>query len=86
MKNENIIFMTRRYRKDHLSFVCNNNILNILQTYVQDLIKKNKKEIYDMIVNKNAHFYVCGDVFMAQDIHTTLQVGQFVQSFEILYC
>ena len=50
-------------------------LTNILQTYVQDLIKKNKKEIYDMLVNKNGHFYVCGDVSMAEDVHTSLEVG-----------
>ena len=42
---------------------------------MQDLIKKNKKEIYDMLVNKNGHFYVCGDVSMAEDVHTSLEVG-----------
>ena len=50
-------------------------LTNTLQTYVQDLIKKNKKEIYDMLVNKNGHFYVCGDVSMAEDVHTSLEVG-----------
>ncbi|XP_046839565.1 nitric oxide synthase, brain-like isoform X2 [Xenia sp. Carnegie-2017] len=46
---------------------------NIPKTYVQDLIKQNVVEIYDMLVNKRGHFYVCGDVSMANDVHTSLE-------------
>lgn len=45
------------------------------QTYVQDLIKKHANEIYDMLVNKNGHFYVCGDVSMADDVYNSLEVN-----------
>ncbi|CAB4034146.1 nitric oxide synthase, brain-like, partial [Paramuricea clavata] len=46
---------------------------NVPKTYVQDLIKKNASEIYDMLVNKGGHFFVCGDVSMADDVHTSLE-------------
>jgi sulfite reductase alpha subunit-like flavoprotein len=53
------------------------------QTYVQDLVKKNASEIYDMLVNKGGHFFVCGDVSMADDVHTSLEVS--FTSFENLF-
>jgi sulfite reductase alpha subunit-like flavoprotein len=53
------------------------------QTYVQDLVKKKGSEIYDMLVNKGGHFFVCGDVSMADDVHTSLEVT--FTSFENLF-
>ena len=41
--------------------------------YVQDIIKKNSKDLVDLIVNKNAYFYVCGDARnMAKDVFSCL--------------
>ena len=50
------------------------NCIFQFQTYVQHLIKKNASEIYDMLVNKAGHFYVCGDVSMADDVQNSLEV------------
>ena len=33
-----------------------------------------------MVVNKNGHFYVCGDVSMAEDVYNSLQVGLLRQT------
>ncbi|XP_028400716.1 nitric oxide synthase, brain-like isoform X2 [Dendronephthya gigantea] len=46
---------------------------NTPKTYVQDLIKKHASEVYDMLVNKSGHFYVCGDVSMADDVYNSLE-------------
>ena len=40
-------------------------------------MKKNGDQIYDQIVRKGGHFYVCGDVGMASDVTTTL--GKLLQ-------
>lgn len=45
-----------------------------MKTYVQHLMIKNMKEIYELIYNQNGHFYVCGDVKMAADVTTTLEI------------
>ncbi|XP_074641396.1 nitric oxide synthase, salivary gland-like [Tubulanus polymorphus] len=42
------------------------------KTYVQDILKRNKIEVYDTIHRKSGHFYVCGDVSMAADVTETL--------------
>jgi sulfite reductase alpha subunit-like flavoprotein len=39
------------------------------------LIKKNASEIYEMLVKKGGHFYVCGDVSMAEDVHNSLEAS-----------
>ena len=39
------------------------------------MVKKNQSEVYDMLVNKKGHFYVCGDVSMAEDVYNCLVVG-----------
>ena len=36
-------------------------------------MKKNASRIYEQVMEKGGHFYVCGDVSMAADVTTTLQ-------------
>lgn len=43
------------------------------QTYVQNLIMKESVEICNLIKQKNAHIYVCGDVQMAENVYQTLR-------------
>lgn len=52
--------------------ISNNHLL--LQTYVQDLLKKNSNEIIELLMESQAHFYVCGDISMASDVYRTLEV------------
>ncbi|GFR91813.1 nitric oxide synthase, partial [Elysia marginata] len=40
--------------------------------YVQDVLLNNAAVIYDELINKGGHFYVCGDVSMAHDVTMTL--------------
>lgn len=41
--------------------------------YVQELAEKEGPEIHDLLVNRGAHFYVCGDCKMAEDVHQKLK-------------
>lgn len=41
--------------------------------YVQELAEKEGSEIHDLLVNRGAHFYVCGDCKMAEDVHQKLK-------------
>lgn len=41
--------------------------------YVQDLLKEDASNISDLIVDDNAHVYVCGGAAMADDVSKTLQ-------------
>lgn len=34
---------------------------------------KNSVDVYDKIMNKQAHIYICGDVKMAEDVTETIQ-------------
>ena len=45
-----------------------------LQQYVQDLLREDSSNICDLILNDNAHLYVCGGAAMADDVSKTLQV------------
>ncbi|CAG0914534.1 unnamed protein product, partial [Notodromas monacha] len=45
--------------------------------YVQDLMQENTESIFDKIVNKFGHFYVCGDCVMAVEVYATL--GKILQ-------
>ncbi|ESO82408.1 hypothetical protein LOTGIDRAFT_197993 [Lottia gigantea] len=42
------------------------------KTYVQDCLIANSETIYQSIVKDGGHFYVCGDVSMAQNVTNTL--------------
>ncbi|CAD5111086.1 DgyrCDS434 [Dimorphilus gyrociliatus] len=44
------------------------------KTYVQDLLERDGKSLYELLTKHNAHFYVCGDVSMAANVSTTLQI------------
>ncbi|XP_059050101.1 nitric oxide synthase-like protein [Achroia grisella] len=46
---------------------------NIAKMYVQELAEKEGFEIHDLLINKGAHFYVCGDCKMAEDVHQKLK-------------
>ena len=50
----------------------NQNKINY-KTYVQDIIKINHKEIFELITKNNGHIYICGDVKMAADVTTTIE-------------
>jgi len=43
------------------------------QTYVQDLMLKEAKMIYELIAVERGHFYVCGDCKMAENVYQTLK-------------
>ena len=42
---------------------------------MQDLLKKNADEITELLMESQAHFYVCGDISMAADVYRTLEVS-----------
>lgn len=42
--------------------------------YVQDVMLQHSQDIYRDIFQKRGHFYVCGDVSMAQDVSKTLEI------------
>lgn len=46
---------------------------NAFQTYVQDLAAREADAIYDLIVTKGGHVFVCGDVTMAEHVYQTLR-------------
>ncbi|XP_045491293.1 nitric oxide synthase-like protein [Colias croceus] len=46
---------------------------NIPKMYVQELAEKEGAEIHDLLINSGAHFYVCGDCKMAEDVHQKLK-------------
>ncbi|XP_053625637.1 nitric oxide synthase-like protein isoform X1 [Plodia interpunctella] len=46
---------------------------NIPKMYVQELAEKEGSEIHDLLINRGAHFYVCGDCKMAEDVHQKLK-------------
>jgi len=41
---------------------------------VQDYLLKASKEIFRQLMHENGHFYVCGDVSMAEDVGKALKV------------
>jgi len=43
------------------------------QQYVQDFLLKQSSRIYDQLFHQQGHFYVCGDVSMAEDVCKTLK-------------
>ncbi|XP_046680462.1 LOW QUALITY PROTEIN: nitric oxide synthase, salivary gland-like [Homalodisca vitripennis] len=46
----------------------------IPKTYVQDLMRGEAKSLYHQLVQEEGHFYVCGDVTMAEHVLQTLKV------------
>ncbi|XP_057655799.1 nitric oxide synthase-like protein isoform X1 [Diorhabda carinulata] len=46
---------------------------NIPRTYVQDLIVREAAEIYRLLVGEKGHFYICGDITMAENVYQTLR-------------
>nr|KAI8753849.1 nitric oxide synthase [Biomphalaria glabrata] len=47
---------------------------DVPKVYVQDILLSNAPYVYEAIVKKGGHFYVCGDVSMAHDVTQTLEV------------
>ena len=45
----------------------------IIQTYVQDLLRKKGQDVYKKIVTENGHIYICGNIEMAADVKTAIQ-------------
>lgn len=43
------------------------------KAYVQNILNKNSRDVYQTIVKEGGHFYVCGDVKMASDVTATLE-------------
>ncbi|XP_064613211.1 nitric oxide synthase 1-like [Liolophura sinensis] len=41
--------------------------------YVQDVLVKNSKEVYKVLMKKSGHLYICGDVTMASDVCAAVQ-------------
>ncbi|KOB72118.1 Nitric oxide synthase 2, partial [Operophtera brumata] len=46
---------------------------DIPKMYVQDLAEQEGAQIQDLLINRGAHFYVCGDCKMAEDVHQKLK-------------
>ena len=44
----------------------------ILKIYVQDLLEQDGKNVFDLIFHKQAYFYVCGDIKMADHVKSRL--------------
>ena len=42
---------------------------------MQDLLRKNADEIVELLMESQAHFYVCGDISMASDVFRTIEVS-----------
>lgn len=45
----------------------------MFQTYVQDIIRTEKRAVYRKLVEEKGHFYVCGDCTMADNVYQTLK-------------
>lgn len=45
----------------------------IPKTYVQDIIRTEKRAVYRKLVEERGHFYVCGDCTMADNVYQTLK-------------
>lgn len=45
----------------------------IKKIYIQDKIRENLKELQDLIINKNGHFYLCGPTWPVPDISSCLE-------------
>lgn len=41
--------------------------------YVQHVLREKANKVYEEIVEQRGHFYVCGDVSMAEDVNQTLR-------------
>jgi sulfite reductase alpha subunit-like flavoprotein len=48
-------------------------MMSYAQVYVQDILIQNASITYEMVVKRGGHFYVCGDVSMANDVTKTLE-------------
>lgn len=43
------------------------------KVYVQDILFQHAQETYECVIKRGGHFYVCGDVSMANDVTKTLE-------------
>ncbi|VVC89726.1 unnamed protein product [Leptidea sinapis] len=46
---------------------------DVPKMYVQELAEKEGAEIHDLLINRGAHFFVCGDCKMAEDVQQKLK-------------
>lgn len=46
---------------------------DITKTYVQDLAVREGAEIYRLLVQEKGHFYICGDITMAEHVYQTFK-------------
>ncbi|XP_071038207.1 nitric oxide synthase-like protein isoform X4 [Parasteatoda tepidariorum] len=42
--------------------------------YVQHILRESAEKVYKEVIQERGHFYVCGDVSMAEDVNQTLRV------------
>lgn len=56
----------------HIIIILHRNFI-FFQTYVQDLLKEDAKNVYQQLVVERGHFYVCGDCTMAEHVFKTLR-------------
>ncbi|XP_054155441.1 nitric oxide synthase, salivary gland-like [Oppia nitens] len=55
------------------SFIAYSRVAGHPKRYVQDCLKNESQTIYHQLMHERAHFYVCGDVSMAEDVCRTLK-------------
>ncbi len=60
-----------------IELTSNEIIFNLIKffakVYVQELLKQNSEEIFDLVHNKKAHIYICGDIKMGADVTNNLE-------------
>lgn len=54
-------------------FSISSELMFLLQMYVQNFLCKQSDRIYNLLFEKKGHFYVCGDVSMAEGVCQTLK-------------
>ena len=50
------------------------NFIPFSQQYVQNHLMEQSEKIYSILFHEKGHFYVCGDVSMAEDVCKTLKI------------
>ncbi|CAG2103052.1 unnamed protein product, partial [Medioppia subpectinata] len=55
------------------SFIAYSRVSGHSKRYVQDCLKSQSQQIYHELIHERGHFFVCGDVSMAEDVCKTLK-------------